>query len=75
MISSRVGVTGFGLDDRSFDSSQQTELLNNRPVHTVTYRPIATQRLGKHIPAGVNVRDNRMSIAGQRHGKHTSSKI
>jgi hypothetical protein len=36
--------------------------------HTVTYRPIARQRLGKHIPAGANARNSRMYmyIARQR---------
>jgi hypothetical protein len=29
----------------------------------------------KHIPAGVNPRDNRMSIARQRHGKYAPSTI
>jgi hypothetical protein len=32
----------------------------------VTYRPIARQRLAKHILAGVNARNNRTSIARQR---------
>jgi hypothetical protein len=36
----------------------------------VTYRPIARQRLGKHIPVGVNARNNRTSIARQRTSKH-----
>jgi hypothetical protein len=38
---------------------------------TVTYRPIARQRLGKHIPAGAKAR-NRTSTATQRISKHTS---
>jgi hypothetical protein len=38
----------------------------------VTYRPIARQRLGKHIPAGANARNNRMPIARQRINKHAS---
>jgi hypothetical protein len=58
---------------RSADSSQQTELLTNRPLDIVTYRPIARQRLGKHIPVGANARYNRASVAGQRRGKHASS--
>jgi hypothetical protein len=29
----------------------------------MTYRPTAKQRLGKHIPAGANARNNRTSIA------------
>jgi hypothetical protein len=36
----------------------------------VTYKPIARQRLGKHIPAGANGRKNRRSIARQRISKH-----
>jgi hypothetical protein len=35
-------------------------------LHIVTYRPIARQRLGKHIPAQEYARNNRMSIARQR---------
>jgi hypothetical protein len=35
----------------------------------VTYRLIAKQRLGKHIPAGANACNNRMSVAGQRISK------
>jgi hypothetical protein len=31
----------------------------------LTYRPIARQRLSKHIPAGANTRKNRTSIARQ----------
>jgi hypothetical protein len=38
--------------------------------YIVTYRPIARQRLGKHIPAGANTRNNRTSIARQRISKH-----
>jgi hypothetical protein len=34
------------------------------------YRPIARQRLGKHIPAGANARKNSMSIARKRISKH-----
>jgi hypothetical protein len=41
-------------------------------VHCIT---IAGQRLGKHIPAGLNTHDNRTSIASQRWGKHASSTI
>jgi hypothetical protein len=37
----------------------------------VTYRPIARQRLGKHISAGANARNIRTSIARQRISKHT----
>jgi hypothetical protein len=36
----------------------------------VTYRPIARQQLGKHIPAGANARKNRASIARQRISKY-----
>jgi hypothetical protein len=36
---------------------------------------IATQRHGKHIPAGANSRDNRTSIARQRVSKHASLTI
>jgi hypothetical protein len=38
----------------------------------VTYRPIGRQRLGKHIPAGANERNNRTSIARQRISKLAS---
>jgi hypothetical protein len=38
-------------------------------VSNVTYRPIARQRLGKHIPAGANARKHRMSVARQRINK------
>jgi hypothetical protein len=41
----------------------------------VTYRHIARQRLGKHIPAGANARRNRTSIARQRSSKHASLTI
>jgi hypothetical protein len=44
-----------------------TEILN----YIVTYRTIARQRLGKHILAGANARNNRKSIARQRFSKHT----
>jgi hypothetical protein len=36
----------------------------------VTYRPIARQRLGKHIPSGTNARKNKKSIDRQRISKH-----
>jgi hypothetical protein len=42
---------------------------------TVTYRPIARQRLDKHIPAGANARNNMTSIARQRISKHASLAI
>jgi hypothetical protein len=41
----------------------------------VTYVPIARQRLGKHIPAGTNVRDNMTSVARQQRSKYASSTI
>jgi hypothetical protein len=41
----------------------------------VTYRPIARQRLSKHIPTGANAHNNRTSIDRQRRGKHASSTI
>jgi hypothetical protein len=41
----------------------------------MTYTPIARQRLGKHIPAQVYVRNNRTSIARQRVSKHASLTI
>jgi hypothetical protein len=39
------------------------------------HRPIARQRLGKHIPSGANAGDNRTSIARQRISKHASLTI
>jgi hypothetical protein len=36
----------------------------------VTHRPIARQRLGKHIPAQVYERNNRTSITMQRTSQH-----
>jgi hypothetical protein len=45
-----------------------------RPRHTwediMSYRPIARQRLGKHIPAVANARNNMTCIARQRISKH-----
>jgi hypothetical protein len=38
--------------------------------YIVTYRSIARQRLGKHIPVGANGRNNEASIARQRIRKH-----
>jgi hypothetical protein len=38
----------------------------------VTYRPIVRQRLGKHIPAGANARNNWTPVARQRINKHPS---
>jgi hypothetical protein len=35
--------------------------------------PFARQRVAKHIPAEVNARNNRTSIAKQRRGKHSLS--
>jgi hypothetical protein len=42
---------------------------------TVTYRPIARHRLGKHYPVGANALNNRTSSARQRISKHASLKI
>jgi hypothetical protein len=39
-------------------------------LYSVTYGPIARQRLGKHIPAGANARNSRASIARKRICKH-----
>jgi hypothetical protein len=44
-------------------------------VYTVTCIPIARQRLGKHIPAEANARNNKTSIAGQRISKRASLTI
>jgi hypothetical protein len=44
----------------------------NENNYTVTCIPIARQRLGKHIPAEANSRNNRTSIPRQRTSKHTS---
>jgi hypothetical protein len=41
----------------------------------VTYRSIARQRLGKHIPAEAYARNNRTSIARQRISKQALSTI
>jgi hypothetical protein len=43
-----------------------------RDENIVRHRPIARQRLGKHIPAGDNARNNRTFIATQRISKHAS---
>jgi hypothetical protein len=45
--------------------------LHNIYFNIVTYRPVATQRLGKHIPTGANAR-NRTPIARNRISKHAS---
>jgi hypothetical protein len=37
--------------------------------------PIARQRCAKHIPADENARNNRISIARQRRGKHAFATI
>jgi hypothetical protein len=42
----------------------------NWSEYIVTYRSMARQRLGKHILAEANVRNNRTSIARQRISKH-----
>jgi hypothetical protein len=39
-------------------------------IYIVTCTPIARQRVGKHIPAEANARNNRRSIARQRVGKY-----
>jgi hypothetical protein len=44
-------------------------------VYTVLYIHSARQRLGKHIPAEANARNNKTSIAGQRLSKHASLTI
>jgi hypothetical protein len=44
-----------------------TKLISSRDCE---HRPIARQRLGKHIPAGANARNNMTSIARQRTSKH-----
>jgi hypothetical protein len=41
----------------------------------MTNRPIARQRLAKHIPAGAKARNNRTSTARQRISKHVSLTI
>jgi hypothetical protein len=41
----------------------------------VTHRPIARQRLGKHISAGANARRNRTYVTRQLRRKHTSSTV
>jgi hypothetical protein len=40
--------------------------------NSVTNRPIARQRLGKHIAAGANAHNNRTPITRQRIGKQAS---
>jgi hypothetical protein len=61
--------------------SSKTKLNSDRvtQVSRVTFRqnivtciPIARQRLGKQIPAEVNARNSRTSIARQRISKHVS---
>jgi hypothetical protein len=55
---------------------QQLYHLDSHNMKTVvTYRPIARQRLGKHIPAQAYAHDNRTYIARQRRGIHVSSTI
>jgi hypothetical protein len=49
----------------------QTKQRGRLEDNIVTYRPIARQRLGKHIPAGANPRNNRTSIAKQLISEHT----
>jgi hypothetical protein len=38
--------------------------------HIVTYRPVAWQLLGKHIPVRANACSNRMSFARKQTSKH-----
>jgi hypothetical protein len=54
---------------------EYANLTNSVHKDIVTYRPIAKQRLGKHIPAEANARNNRTSIARQRISKHYSLSI
>jgi hypothetical protein len=42
---------------------------------TLQYCDVATQRLGKHIPAEANARNNRTPTARQRISKHASLTI
>jgi hypothetical protein len=44
-------------------------------VHIVTCIAIASQLLGKHIPAEANAHNNRMSTPRQRISKHASLTI
>jgi hypothetical protein len=44
-------------------------LMSKQVVHIVTYKPIARQRFGKHIPAGAKARNNRTYIVRQRISK------
>jgi hypothetical protein len=44
-------------------------------LNIVTRIPVAGQRLGKHIPAEANARNNRTPIARQRISKHASLSI
>jgi hypothetical protein len=50
------------------DESEQ-QVIRFGSYNIVTYRPIARQRLGEHIPAGANERNNRTSIARQQISK------
>jgi hypothetical protein len=40
-------------------------------IYIVTYKPIARQRFGKHIPAEAYERNTRQAIARQRISKQT----
>jgi hypothetical protein len=44
-------------------------------INIVTYRPIARQRLGKHIPTGASALNNRTSVARQEISKQASLTI
>jgi hypothetical protein len=48
----------------------QNVLKNLYMYNIVMYRPIARQRLGKHVSTGTNAHNNRMSIARQQISKH-----
>jgi hypothetical protein len=51
----------------------QTYFYHNKSI--VTYRPIARQRRGKHIPGKAKAPDNEKSIVRQGRGKHISSAL
>jgi hypothetical protein len=57
------------LAEHSHHSCLQYTYVNN----IVTYIPIASQQLGKHIPAAANVGNNRKYIARERISKHASN--
>jgi hypothetical protein len=55
--------------------SKYNRVTNLNRINIVTYRPIARQRLGKHIPVEAYARNNRTSIARQRISKPAFSTI